>query len=84
MRWINARAGLDRSDEEISILHAEMGMIYSGYHHMAKEWRDRAEKMSELGYETHAASAWTRDEIWLEFAERAGSEFNSVAPGIIQ
>ena len=84
MRWLNARAGLDRSDEEISILHAEMGMIYDGYHHMAGEWRGRAETMARLGLTTHAATAWEKEEIWLEFAERAKLEFNVLVPNIIQ
>ncbi|VDC06701.1 unnamed protein product [Peniophora sp. CBMAI 1063] len=84
MRWINARAGVDRSDEEIGVLHAEMGMVHMGYGHMAEEWGERALLMDELGHDTHAATAWEREDIWLEFAARAKEQFNLIVPGVIQ
>ena len=83
MRWINARAGADRSDEEISVLRAEMGMIHDGYEHMAEVWAERARSMAALKHDTHAETAREREEIWLEFAQRAKQRFNALVPGII-
>ena len=84
LRWIAARAGVDRSDEEIAVLHAEMRMIYKGYLHMAGKWAQRAETMARLGHSAHVQTAREKEEIWLEFAQRAKTDFNAVSPGSVR
>lgn len=84
VRWINARATLDRCDEEGGFLHAEMGMVYRGYCDMAQRWGKRAALLEgKVGYEPHVSTARADEEIWYEFAERARHEFNLLVPGII-
>ena len=60
-----------------------MGMIHSGYEHMAEDWRDRAQSMERLGHNTHAEFARSKEEIWLEFSQWAKQEFNALVPGVI-
>lgn len=84
VRWINARAGVDRSNEEIAVLQAEMGMIHRGYQKMAEDWATRARVMEAVeDGEAHVASACAQEEIWLEFADRARIEFNRIVPGVV-
>lgn len=84
VRWINARATVDRCDEEGGFLHAEMGMVYRGYRDMAQRWGKRAELLEGRdGYEPHVSTARADEEIWNEFADRARHEFNLLVPGII-
>ena len=82
MRWINARAGLDRAEEELMELVAEMGMIHKGYKRMARKWEKKARKMA--GHPAHVAMAREKEDIWLEFAARAKEQFSVTVPGVVQ
>lgn len=84
VRWINARAGLDRANEEIRVLRAEMRMIHKGYGSMANDWAKRAQLMEDVeGGEAHVMTAWAKEEVWREHSQRAKQEFNRILPGII-
>lgn len=83
IRWINARAGVDRSDEELGVLRVEMGLVYRGYRALSYVWQERAELMEGLDeHETHAILAWEQEEIWADYADRAYFEFNQLVPGV--
>ena len=84
MRWINARASLDRSEEELAILAVEMGTVHRSYRGLAKVWEERALRMEKLETKpVHAILAWEKEEIWSEYANRARHEFNALIPGVI-
>lgn len=84
IRWINARAGVDRCDEEMAILRVEMGLIYRGYRNLSNVWAARADLMDNLGdKEAHAALAREQEEIWEEYAKRARHEFNALVPNVL-
>ena len=84
VRWINARAGVDRSNEELAFLRVEMGLVYRGYLALAKTWAKRAELMETFeDHEAHAFLAWEREEMWTEYALRAEHEFNALVPDVI-
>ena len=85
IRWINARAGVDRCDEELAVLRVEMALIYCGYGKLARDWTERAERMRAVGgHETHVWTALENEEVWKEYAERARHTFNDLVPGVIE
>jgi hypothetical protein len=72
------KAALDRVEEELIILKAEMVMCHLGYRFNSGEWRSRGIAMSHSP--GHAAMAAQKAAMWDEFAQRAKYVFNETVP----
>jgi hypothetical protein len=79
IRWINAKAALDRAKEELIILKAEMVMCYLGYQSNSREWNCRGQTMAHSP--GHVAIAAQKAAMWDGFAKRAKTVFNEVVTG---
>ena len=76
LRWIHARLGLSRVEEEIIILQAEMHMCYTSYKRQADEWRRRAGTAGDKPGAVAFARGWA--DMWDRYAERARTTFEKI------
>lgn len=82
VRWIQARAAVERCKEELVILPLEMERCVLGYGHRARLWQNRSEIPGlSLG---HRCYALRKADVWGNLVAKAEHCFEKVlGPGVL-